>query len=154
MLNIMIVNIDINDIFHLQLFQVNTSTRKESNIMTTWLTCCWTIRSHPLLLCTTGIYRRWALKSLNLCFEFPCSDWKLQCGYSNGFTPQVLQEKYGGWQNVSMVNYFNDFANLCFERFGNRVKYWVTFNNPWVCWVVGKWCIHCLVNRCYVWLGY
>ncbi|KAL2093265.1 hypothetical protein ACEWY4_010577 [Coilia grayii] len=45
--------------------------------------------------------------------------------------PQVLQEKYGGWQNISMVNYFNDFANLCFEKFGNRVKYWITFNNPW-----------------------
>ncbi|KAA8579361.1 hypothetical protein FQN60_010701 [Etheostoma spectabile] len=45
--------------------------------------------------------------------------------------PQVLQEKYGGWQNVSMVNYFNDFANLCFERFGKKVKYWITFNNPW-----------------------
>uniref|UniRef100_A0A667YFN3 Cytosolic beta-glucosidase n=1 Tax=Myripristis murdjan TaxID=586833 RepID=A0A667YFN3_9TELE len=45
--------------------------------------------------------------------------------------PQVLQEKYGGWQNISMVNHFNDFANLCFERFGNRVKYWITFNNPW-----------------------
>ncbi|XP_029009397.1 lactase-like b isoform X2 [Betta splendens] len=45
--------------------------------------------------------------------------------------PQVLQEKYGGWQNISMVNYFNEFANLCFERFGNRVKHWITFNNPW-----------------------
>ncbi|XP_031722065.1 lactase-like protein [Anarrhichthys ocellatus] len=45
--------------------------------------------------------------------------------------PQVLQEKYGGWQNVSMVNHFNEFANLCFERFGKRVKYWMTFNNPW-----------------------
>uniref|UniRef100_A0AAQ4RK94 Cytosolic beta-glucosidase n=2 Tax=Gasterosteus aculeatus aculeatus TaxID=481459 RepID=A0AAQ4RK94_GASAC len=45
--------------------------------------------------------------------------------------PQVLQEKYGGWQNASMVNYFNDFADLCFQRFGNRVKYWITFNNPW-----------------------
>ncbi|XP_077566426.1 lactase-like protein isoform X1 [Stigmatopora nigra] len=45
--------------------------------------------------------------------------------------PQVLQERYGGWQNVSMVNHFNDFANLCFERFGNRVKYWITFSNPW-----------------------
>ncbi|XP_036399852.1 lactase-like protein [Megalops cyprinoides] len=45
--------------------------------------------------------------------------------------PQFLQEKYGGWQNQSMVNYFDDFANLCFERFGNRVKHWVTFNNPW-----------------------
>lgn len=46
---------------------------------------------------------------------------------------QVLQEKYGGWQNISMINYFNDFANLCFERYGDRVKYWITFNNPWVC---------------------
>ncbi|XP_042351502.1 lactase-like b isoform X1 [Plectropomus leopardus] len=45
--------------------------------------------------------------------------------------PQVLQEKYGGWQNISMVNHFNEFANLCFEKFGNRVKYWMTFNNPW-----------------------
>uniref|UniRef100_W5UL36 Cytosolic beta-glucosidase n=1 Tax=Ictalurus punctatus TaxID=7998 RepID=W5UL36_ICTPU len=45
--------------------------------------------------------------------------------------PQVLQEKYGGWQNSSMVNFFNDYANLCFERFGNRVKHWITFNNPW-----------------------
>uniref|UniRef100_A0A8D0CM46 Cytosolic beta-glucosidase n=2 Tax=Sander lucioperca TaxID=283035 RepID=A0A8D0CM46_SANLU len=45
--------------------------------------------------------------------------------------PQVLQEKYGGWQNISLVNHFNEFANLCFERFGNRVKYWMTFNNPW-----------------------
>ncbi|XP_051953538.1 lactase-like b isoform X1 [Xyrauchen texanus] len=45
--------------------------------------------------------------------------------------PQVLQDKYGGWQNISMIKYFNDFANLCFERFGGRVKYWITFNNPW-----------------------
>lgn len=44
----------------------------------------------------------------------------------------MLQEKHGGWQNISTVNYFHDFANLCFERFGNRVKYWITFNNPWV----------------------
>ncbi|XP_054588997.1 lactase-like protein isoform X2 [Nothobranchius furzeri] len=45
--------------------------------------------------------------------------------------PQVLQEKYGGWQNISMISHFNEFANLCFEKFGNRVKYWITFNNPW-----------------------
>ncbi|MEQ2206654.1 hypothetical protein XENOCAPTIV_001286 [Xenoophorus captivus] len=31
-----------------------------------------------------------------------------------------------------MVSYFNDFGDLCFERFGNRVKHWITFNNPWV----------------------
>ncbi|KAM3663194.1 lactase-like protein [Ammospiza caudacuta] len=45
--------------------------------------------------------------------------------------PQALQEKYGGWQNISMMNYFNDYANLCFEKFGDRVKHWITFSNPW-----------------------
>ncbi|CAH2274482.1 lactase isoform X1 [Pelobates cultripes] len=45
--------------------------------------------------------------------------------------PQNLQEKFCGWQNVSMVTYFNDYANLCFEKFGDRVKHWITFNSPW-----------------------
>ncbi|XP_006770815.1 PREDICTED: lactase-like protein [Myotis davidii] len=44
--------------------------------------------------------------------------------------PQLLQVKYGGWQNASMTNYFSDYANLCFEAFGDRVKYWVTFSDP------------------------
>ncbi|XP_054025016.1 lactase-like protein isoform X4 [Dryobates pubescens] len=30
-----------------------------------------------------------------------------------------------------MINYFNDYANLCFEKFGDRVKHWITFSNPW-----------------------
>ncbi|KAG8574956.1 hypothetical protein GDO81_009399 [Engystomops pustulosus] len=45
--------------------------------------------------------------------------------------PQTLQEKFGGWQNITMITYFNDYANLCFEKFGDRVKYWITFSNPW-----------------------
>ncbi|XP_003121790.4 lactase-like protein [Sus scrofa] len=44
--------------------------------------------------------------------------------------PQLLQVKYGGWQNASMANYFSDYANLCFEAFGDRVKHWVTFSDP------------------------
>ncbi|XP_072470790.1 lactase-like protein isoform X3 [Notamacropus eugenii] len=30
-----------------------------------------------------------------------------------------------------MVTYFNDYANLCFEKFGNQVKHWITFSDPW-----------------------
>ncbi|XP_053127995.1 lactase-like protein [Hemicordylus capensis] len=45
--------------------------------------------------------------------------------------PQALQEQYGGWQNASMKGYFKDYADLCFENFGDRVKHWITFNNPW-----------------------
>ncbi|XP_035114842.3 lactase-like protein isoform X1 [Callithrix jacchus] len=44
--------------------------------------------------------------------------------------PQLLQVKYGGWQNVSMASYFRDYANLCFEAFGDRVKHWITFSDP------------------------
>lgn len=31
---------------------------------------------------------------------------------------------------MSMANYFSDYANLCFEAFGDRVKHWVTFSDP------------------------
>uniref|UniRef100_A0A8C8ZPT9 Lactase-like protein n=1 Tax=Prolemur simus TaxID=1328070 RepID=A0A8C8ZPT9_PROSS len=43
---------------------------------------------------------------------------------------QLLQVKYGGWQNVSMTSYFRDYADLCFEAFGDRVKHWITFGDP------------------------
>lgn len=43
--------------------------------------------------------------------------------------PQKL-ELSGGFTNSSIVDYFKSYANLLFERFGNRVKYWITFNEP------------------------
>ncbi|XP_064191627.1 lactase-like protein isoform X3 [Anguilla rostrata] len=44
---------------------------------------------------------------------------------------ESLQGKYGGWQNEYMVYHFNDFASLRFERFRDRVKYWITFHSFW-----------------------
>lgn len=45
--------------------------------------------------------------------------------------PQALQEQ-GGWQNESVVDAFLDYAAFCFSTFGDRVKLWVTFHEPWV----------------------
>ncbi|XP_047578460.1 lactase/phlorizin hydrolase [Lutra lutra] len=45
--------------------------------------------------------------------------------------PRALQE-HGGWQNDSVVDAFLDYAAFCFATFGDRVKLWVTFHEPWV----------------------
>lgn len=44
--------------------------------------------------------------------------------------PQVLQEKLGGWLNASVADLFADYAKVCFNLFGNDVKWWVTINEP------------------------
>ncbi|KAJ4844565.1 hypothetical protein Tsubulata_008193 [Turnera subulata] len=45
-------------------------------------------------------------------------------------TPQALQDRYGGFLSPSIVDDFRDYAELCFERFGDRVKYWITLSEP------------------------
>lgn len=43
--------------------------------------------------------------------------------------PQALQ-RFGGLTNNIIVNHFESYANLLFQRFGDRVKRWITFNEP------------------------
>eukprot|EP00057_Strongylocentrotus_purpuratus_P019814 XP_011674288.1 PREDICTED: lactase-like protein [Strongylocentrotus purpuratus] len=50
--------------------------------------------------------------------------------------PQALMDD-GGWDNETIIDPFNDYANLCFDRFGDRVKLWITFNEPWVVTLLG-----------------
>ncbi|NVM31097.1 MAG: family 1 glycosylhydrolase [Candidatus Helarchaeota archaeon] len=44
--------------------------------------------------------------------------------------PSALYTK--GWQNIETIAAFKQFAEICFERFGDRVTRWITFNEPWV----------------------
>ena len=43
--------------------------------------------------------------------------------------PLALVNK-GGWMNRESIKWFTDYANLCFDRFGDRVKTFLTFNEP------------------------
>uniref|UniRef100_A0A803T9V7 Lactase n=1 Tax=Anolis carolinensis TaxID=28377 RepID=A0A803T9V7_ANOCA len=45
--------------------------------------------------------------------------------------PQTLQD-LGGWQNESIISAFAEYASFCFDTFGDRVKFWITFHEPWV----------------------
>ncbi|KAK1683796.1 hypothetical protein QYE76_044644 [Lolium multiflorum] len=45
-------------------------------------------------------------------------------------SPQTLEDKYGGFLNPSIINDYKDYAEVCFREFGDRVKHWITFNEP------------------------
>ncbi|PPR89756.1 hypothetical protein GOBAR_AA30932 [Gossypium barbadense] len=45
-------------------------------------------------------------------------------------SPEALENKYGGFLNYSIVNNFKDYAEICFKTFGDRVKNWITINEP------------------------
>ncbi|CAM6038557.1 unnamed protein product [Sphagnum compactum] len=42
--------------------------------------------------------------------------------------PEALEESIGGWLNSEIVEIYGEFAQLCFQLFGDRVKHWITFN--------------------------
>ncbi|GLU09529.1 hypothetical protein SLE2022_263840 [Rubroshorea leprosula] len=44
--------------------------------------------------------------------------------------PQALEDKYIGWLDPQIVNDFAVYAETCFQKFGDRVKHWITFNEP------------------------
>jgi len=47
--------------------------------------------------------------------------------------PQALHDRYGGWLDVEESQKdFERYARLCYERFGDRVKHWITLNEPWI----------------------
>lgn len=44
--------------------------------------------------------------------------------------PMELYEKYGGWESAHVADLYAKYAKTAFELFGDRVKYWTTFNEP------------------------
>lgn len=42
--------------------------------------------------------------------------------------PYALVEKYNGWENRDCIFAFERYAKVCFEHFGDRVKYWQVIN--------------------------
>lgn len=52
--------------------------------------------------------------------------------------PQALYDSYGAFlNNEKFTADFVYYSRLCFERFGNRVKKWVTYNEPYIISIFG-----------------
>lgn len=71
----------------------------------------------------------------------------IDCLLDNGITPWVtlfhwdlplaLQFELDGLLNPEIADHFAGYAELCYERFGDRVKHWITLNEPWCSSVLG-----------------
>ncbi|KAL5760550.1 hypothetical protein ACOSQ2_019388 [Xanthoceras sorbifolium] len=44
--------------------------------------------------------------------------------------PQALEDEYGGFLSPKIVDDYRDYADFCFQEFGDRVKYWISLNEP------------------------
>ncbi|KAI4331927.1 hypothetical protein L6164_016873 [Bauhinia variegata] len=45
--------------------------------------------------------------------------------------PHALEDEYGGFLSPQIAADFQEYADICFKEFGDRVKYWITLNEPW-----------------------
>lgn len=45
--------------------------------------------------------------------------------------PLELHRKIDGWESRDMRHYFGDYSSLVFSEFGDRVKHWITLNEPY-----------------------
>ncbi len=48
--------------------------------------------------------------------------------------PQALEDR-GGWANRDVADWFGDYADVAFNRFGDRVRRWSTLNEPIAIWI-------------------
>ncbi|MCJ1309633.1 hypothetical protein MMC25_003293 [Agyrium rufum] len=52
--------------------------------------------------------------------------------------PDELDKRYGGLLNKKeFVADFTNYARVVFKAFGSKVKYWITFNEPWCSSILG-----------------
>ena len=43
-------------------------------------------------------------------------------------TPLALAERYNGWVSRELIGFYERYVRVLFDRYGSRVKYWLTFN--------------------------
>ncbi|MDZ4668023.1 MAG: GH1 family beta-glucosidase [bacterium] len=44
----------------------------------------------------------------------------------------LMLEKKGGWTNREILNWFQEYVQVCCQYFGHKVKYWMVLNEPLV----------------------
>ncbi|XP_042480445.1 beta-glucosidase 12-like isoform X2 [Macadamia integrifolia] len=67
--------------------------------------------------------------------------------------PLALDKEYGGFLSPQVIKDYRDFADLCFREFGDRVKHWITFNEPYIYSTFGYATGSLAPGRCSKWVS-
>lgn len=119
---------------HLHRYQDDVSLMKDLGLHTYRFSTAWA-RVIPF---GTG-----QINELGLAFYDSLIDSLLKAGIEPYITlyhwdlPQALQDK-GGWEVADSVDWFVEYTDLMTRTFGDRVKNWITHNEPWVVSMVGN----------------
>ena len=122
---------------HYHLFREDVKLLKELGFKAYRFSISW-----PRLL-PSGTLERGSVNEAGIRFYSELIDALLENGIQPWATlyhwdlPLALQLEQDGWLGPATVDAFTAYADLCFERFGDRVKHWITFNEPWVTAVHG-----------------
>jgi len=122
---------------HYHRFREDVALMKELGYPAYRLSIAW-----PRIL-PSGNLERGEINEAGIRFYSELIDELLQAGITPWVTlyhwdlPLALQTEKDGWLNPGIADDFAVYANLCFERFGDRVKHWITFNEPWVTSILG-----------------
>lgn len=65
-------------------------------------------------------------RMVDRCLDFGINPWLTLYHWD---LPQALEDK-GGWTNRDIVAWFCEYANICIDRLGDRVKHWMVLNEP------------------------
>lgn len=71
---------------------------------------------------------------IDCCLEHDITPWVTLYHWD---LPQEIEASIGGWLSNETSDLFAEYARLCFECFGDRIKHWITLNEPWVVAVLG-----------------
>jgi len=57
--------------------------------------------------------------------------------------PKGIQDQYSGWESRKVIDDFNQYCRVLFQRFAKKVTYWITFNEQNVFTSMGyRWQLH------------
>ncbi|XP_075097532.1 beta-glucosidase 13-like isoform X3 [Nicotiana tabacum] len=68
--------------------------------------------------------------------------------------PQALEDDYLGFLCPKILGEYLNFVEICFKYFGDRVKYWVTINEPYIIPINGYDLGTFAPGRCSAWRNY